>query len=66
LQEHCDVRRFAPVSANELRRWEEVKDINNIVNDLFVYRLQDICYAEKQLVKGAAENCEEGDRQAAS
>jgi hypothetical protein len=32
----------------------------------FVHRLQDICYAEKQLVKGAAENCEEGDRQAAS
>jgi hypothetical protein len=43
--------------SNRTSQVEEAKDINNIVNDLFVLRLQDICYSEKQLVKGAAENC---------
>jgi hypothetical protein len=52
--------RHPPVRAgisNRIAQVEEANDINNIVNDLFVHRLQDICYSEKQLVKGAAENC---------
>ena len=40
------------------------KDIKTM-NDLFIHQLQDIYYAEKQLVKGAAEDGGKSHRQAA-
>jgi ferritin-like metal-binding protein YciE len=40
------------------------RDIKTM-NDLFLHQLQDIYYAEKQLVKALPQNGRQGDRQAA-